>query len=111
ERRNVADALDMDAVEIDSAAESDAAQNSQLVRGVDAVDVEPGIGLGIAELLCLGEDVGEVATAIAHRREDIVAGAVEDAVNAPEAVGRQTLAQCLDDRDAARDRGLEGKAH
>jgi len=46
-----------------SAAEGDAAQNRQLVRGVDAVDVESGIGLGVAEILRLGEDVGEVPPA------------------------------------------------
>ena len=67
ERRDVADALDMDAGEIDLGAEGDRGQQRELVRGVDAVDVEARIGLGIAQALRLGEHVGEVAAALAHR--------------------------------------------
>ena len=79
------------------------------MRGVDAVDVEARIGLGIAELLRLGQHLGEFAPALAHRRQDVVRGAVEDAVNPRHAVAGEALAQCLDDRDAAGDRGLEGE--
>ena len=42
DRGDVADALDMDAGEIDLGAEGDAGQDGELVRGVDAVDVEVG---------------------------------------------------------------------
>jgi hypothetical protein len=41
--------------------ESDRRENRKLVRRVDAVDVEGGIGLGIAQRLRFGEHVGEVA--------------------------------------------------
>ncbi len=51
EPRDVADALGVDAGEIDRPAERDARQDRQLVRGVDAVDVEARIGFGVAELL------------------------------------------------------------
>ena len=56
--------------------------------------------------LRLGEHVGELAPGLAHRGQDEVAGAVEDAVD-PRLGCRPALAQRLDDRDAARDRGLE----
>ena len=79
--------------------------------GVDAVDVEARVGLGVAQRLRLGQDVAEVAAALAHRGQDVVRGAVEDAVDALEPVRGQPLPQGLDDRDAARDRRLEGERH
>jgi hypothetical protein len=101
ERRDLADALDVDALQVDLAAEGERGQDGQLVRGVDAVDIEAGIGLGVAQVLRLGQDLVELAAGLAHGAEDVVAGAVEHAVDAPDAVGRQALAQALDDRDAA----------
>ena len=99
----------MDAGEIDLGAEGRAGQHRELVRGIDAVDVEARIGLGVARGLRLGQHDVEVAPGLAHRRQDVVAGAVEDAVEALHAVADQALAQRLDDRDAARDRRLEGE--
>src|SRR3546814_6052852 len=75
------------------AAERQRREDRQLVRRVDAVDVEAGIGLGIAEPLRLGEHAGEVLPRVRaalraglgiarHLRQNIVAGAVEDAVDA-----------------------------
>ena len=96
-------------VEIDRAAERQAGQDGQLVGGVDAVDVEAGVGLGVAQLLGLGQHLGELAAALAHRGEDVVAGAVEDAGDAADAVAGQALAQRLDHRDAAGHRRLEGQ--
>ena len=109
QRGDVADALDMHAGEIDRAAERDAGEDRQLVGGVDAVDVEARIGLGIAQLLRLRQHVGELAARLAHRRQDVVAGAVEDAVDALDPIGGEPLAQRLDDRDAAGDRRLIGE--
>ena len=40
-----------------------------------------GSALGIALGLRLGEHVGEIAAGVLHRREDVIAGAVEDAVD------------------------------
>ena len=82
EPRDVADALGVHAVGVDRPAEREARQDRQLVGGVDPVDVEARIGLGIAELLRLGQHLGEFAPALAHRRQDVVRGAVEDAVDA-----------------------------
>ncbi len=77
--------------------------------GVYAVDVEGGVGLGVAQSLRLGQHVRELAAGLTHRGQDEVAGAVEDTVDAQDPVGRQTLAQGFDDRDAARDRSLEAE--
>jgi hypothetical protein len=102
----VADAFDVDRVEARAAAERQGRQQRQLVRGVDAVDVEGRIGLGVAQALRLGQHVGELAPGLAHGGEDEIAGAVKDAVDAQDAVGGQPLTQRADDRDAARDRCL-----
>ena len=82
ERRDAADALDMHRVERDRPAERQRRQDRQLVRRVDAVDVERRIGLGVAQLLRIGEHLGEFAAALAHLGQDVVAGAVEDAGDA-----------------------------
>ena len=108
-RGDVADALDMDAGEIDPDPERRTGQHGELVGGVDAVDVEAGIGLGVARRLRLGQHDVEVAAGLAHGRQDVVAGAVEDAVEPAHPVADQALAQRLDDRDAARHRRLEGE--
>jgi hypothetical protein len=71
-----------DAGEIDLGAERRAGQHRELVRGIDAVDVEAGIGLGVARRLRLGQHDVEVAAGLAHGAQDVVAGAVEDAVEA-----------------------------
>ena len=107
--RDVPDALDVDRVEAWPAAEGQRGQQRQLVRGVDAVDVEGGVGLGVAQGLRLGQHVGELAAGLAHRGQDEIAGAVEDAEDALDPIGRQPLAQRLDDRDAAGDGGLEAE--
>ena len=91
--RDVADALDVDRVEARPPAERQRRQQRQLVRGVDAVDVEGGIGLGVAQALRLGQHVGELAPGLAHGGQDEIAGAVEDAVDAQDPIGHQALAQ------------------
>ena len=44
-----------------------------------------------------------------HPRQNVIAGAVQDAIDALDRIAGETLAQRLDDRDAAGDRGLEGE--
>src|SRR5690606_4752920 len=100
------DAANIDRGEVDLSPEGDRCEDRQLVRRVDALDVEGRIGLGIAERLRLGEDLAEVAPGPLHRREDVIAGPVEDAVDALDAVGRGAFAQALDDRYPARHRGF-----
>ena len=82
ERGDRADALDMHSVERHRPAERQRRQDRQLVRRIDAVDVEARIGLGVAKPLRVGEHLGEFPPALAHLRQDIVAGAVQDAGDA-----------------------------
>src|SRR3546814_14629165 len=53
--------------------------------------------------------VFESAAGLAHGRENIVAGAVEDTVNTRDTVAGQTFAQRLYDRDAPADSRLVGE--
>ena len=101
------DAAHPHAREIDPRAEADGREDRQLVRRVHAFDIEGRIGLGKAQPLRFGQHVAEVRAGALHRREDVIAGAVEDAVNLGERIGRGAFAQALDDRDAARHRRLE----
>ena len=101
------DAFDVDLVERDVGAEGEAGQQGQLVGGIEAADVERRIGFGVALGLRLLQHVGERAALLLHRGQDVIAGAVEDAVDARDLVADQRLAQRLDDRDAAGDRRLE----
>ncbi len=96
-------------VEIDPRAEGQAGEDRQLVGGVDAVDVEAGIGLRIAEPLRVGEHVVEAPARLAHGRQDVVAGAVEDAVQPADTVGGEAFADRADDRHRAGDRRLVGQ--
>ena len=99
----------MHALEIDRTAEGDRGENGELMRGIDAVDVEARIGLGITQLLRLFQHLAEIAAAVTHLRQDVIAGAVQDAVDALDPVRREALAQRFQDRDAARHRRLEGE--
>ena len=95
------------ALGIDARAEGERGEDGELVRGVEAADVEGRIGLGVAEPLRLGEADFERQSVGLHAREDVVAGAVQDAADAPHRVAGQALAQRLDDGNAAADRRLE----
>ena len=108
---DAADALDIDLVELQRDAEGDGGQDGQLVSGVDALDVESRIGLGVAQRLRLGQHLREVAALVAHLGQNEVGGAVDDARHPFDAVAGQALADRLDDRDAAGDRRLEGDHH
>ena len=91
----------------DAGAEGELGQDGQLVGGVGPVDVEGGVGLGVAEVLGLSQGGGVGEAAVGHRRQDEVAGAVEDRRQSLDLVGRQRDPERLDDRDAAGDAPLE----
>ena len=101
------DPLDRDRLRVDPEAESERSEDCELVRGIEAADVEGRIGFGVAETLGLGEADVEREVVGLHARQDVVAGAVEDAGDALDRVAGEALAQCLDDRNAAADRSLE----
>ena len=74
---------------------------------VKAADVECRISLGIAFGLRLRECICERQAMVGHARQDVIAGAVEDAINAGDAVASQRLAHGLDDWNAAGHRRFE----
>ena len=102
-------AFDVDRLGRDAHAEGQRGENGEFVRGIEAANVEGWIGFGVAELLRLGETLLERQLLALHAREDVIAGAVEDAVNALDRIAGEALAQRLDDGNAAGDRRLEGE--
>ncbi len=107
--RDLLDALDRDGVGVDAGAERQRGEDGELVRGVETADVESRVGFGVAKPLRFGEADGERKLFLFHARQDVIAGAVEDAGDAPHRIARQTFAKRLDDRHAAADGGLEGE--
>ena len=79
------------------------------MRGVVAVDVEAVVGLGKSEPLGLRQRFAELEALFVHPREDVVARAVNDAVNGQDAVGNEAFPQGADDRNAAGDARLKEK--
>ena len=77
------------------------------MRRVDAVDIEGRIGFGIALVLCGLEHLAEIGACALHFGEDVIAGPVENAVNALDPIGRRAFAQSLDHGDTARNCRLE----
>ena len=72
-----------------------------------AIDVEGRIGLGVAEPLRILQAFGERQSFLFHTGQDVIAGAVEDAIDAIDAGAGKPFAKGLDDRDRRADRGLE----
>ncbi len=79
------------------------------MRRVETADVEGGIGFRVAEPLRLAQALREGQTLRFHSGQDVVASAVQDAIDALDGIAGQSLAQGLDDRNSARDRSLEGE--
>jgi len=96
------DAFGVSGVEIDRHAERDGSKQCQLVRRVDAFDVKASGPPRIAELLRLREHGLERQAARAHFREMKLLVPLMMPAIPFDAVGRQSFAQRLDDRDAAR---------
>ena len=92
---------------IDLAAEPDRDQNRDLRARVVAVDVGRRIRLGISERLRLFQRIGKRQARAVHAREDVIAGAVQDAGDAQQPIAGQPFPDRADDRNAARDRRLE----
>ncbi len=109
--RQLGDAFGVGLVELHRDAEGDRRHDGELVRGVDALDVEGRVGLGIAQPLRLLQRSVERQPLVAHLGQDEIGGAVDDAGDPFDAVGGQALAQRLDDRNAAGHRRLERDHH
>ena len=73
------DAFDRDRPGVDPRSERQRGENGELMGGVDPADVESRIGLRVAEPLRLAQADVERQILGLHPRQDIVAGAVENA--------------------------------
>ena len=86
-------------------------QQRDLVRCVDAFDVEGRICFGIAQRLRLRQCFGKAQPLFAHLAQNEIGGAVDDARHPLDAVGREALAQRLDDGNAHGHRALIRHCH
>ena len=100
------DTLDGDVVDADARVERQGCQDGALGRGVEALDVCGGVGLGETEVLRLLESILVAQALGAHRVQDEVGRAVDDAHDGRDAVAGEGLTQAVDDGDGARDGGL-----
>ncbi len=87
---------------IDLDAEGKAHENGKLGAGVESADVFGGIGFGVALGLGFGQHFVELG-ALLHLAEDEIAGAVENAFDALDAVAGQTLLETGNHGDSAGD--------
>ena len=100
---DMADTACGDRIEIKCGAKGEAGQDRQLMRRINAIDIESWVCFGISQSLGIGEHIGKVTAMGLHFREDIVAGAVEDSIDRGDGIGGGPFAQALDDRNAASD--------
>ena len=100
------DALERHVVDVQVAVERERGQDRELGRGVGAADVLGRVGLGVAELLRLGERVGVALPVARHRGQHEVGRAIDDADQLVDAGRRERLLQHAHDRDGGAGRGL-----
>jgi ribosome-binding factor A len=105
-RRELIDTLDKDPCGIEPEAVGEGRQDDRLVSGVPSIDIEGGVGLGVAELLRFGERRGKIHPCVGHPAEYVVARAVQDAVNVLEAVANKRFAHHFDNRNTTCHRGF-----
>src|SRR6516165_1871470 len=110
-RRDRRNAFAIDRARINFGTEGDARQDDQLLRSIVPFDIEARIGLRIAQPLRFLQALGKAEPILFHPGEDIIAGAVEDTVDACEGRTIKSLAQRLDDGNAAGDRRFEIKSN
>ena len=75
--------------------------------GIDAVHVQTIVRFGVTEFFRLAQGIGKARPFLGHAAEDVVAGAVDDAVQTEQLVGDEAFAECLEHGDAAGHAGLK----
>ena len=85
--------------------------DGRLVGGIDPVNIEGRIGLGVTELLSLSEDFGKRQAARPHLGKNEICGAVDDPGDPLDPVRGQAFPQGLDDGDAAGHCRFKGHHH
>ena len=105
------DPLVGDLVEGHRGVEGEPGEDRHLRRGVGAVDVVGGVGLGVAELLGPRQHLLVGGAGRRHLAEDEVGGAVDDPEDLRDLGRAEALLDRADDRDHAGDRRLEAQLH
>ena len=100
------DALERHVVDVQVTVERERRQDRELGGRVGAADVLGGIGLGVAELLRLGQRVGVAPAVARHRAEHEVGRAVDDPDQLVDPGRGERLLQHAHDRDRRAGRGL-----
>ena len=77
------------------------------MRRIIAFDIEGGIGFGIAKALRIREASLKGQALRFHARQDVIAGAVDNAEDTIDAIAGHRLAHRLDHRNAACNRGFK----
>jgi len=103
---DAADALREDVRRGDLFAEGQGGEDGQLRAGVESVDIVDRVRLGIAQPLRLRQHRLERTAVLLHLRQDVIAGAVENAQERHHTVARDSLAQHGVNRNAPGDAGL-----
>ena len=109
ERRDAADAFHVNVRRRDLLAEGQCGQQHQLAARVVAIHVGARVGFGVSQALRLGDHGLHRGAGLFDLGQDVVAGAVENAVQRLHAVARDALAQHGVDRNAAAHRRLHGE--
>src|SRR5579883_2153843 len=107
--RNRFDPFDGDRGWIDDCAKGERGENGKLMRGIVAADVKGRIGFRISQPLGLLQAFAEGELFRFHPRQDVIAGAIQYAVDALNRIAGKPLPQRLDNRNAARHRRFERK--
>ena len=80
------DTFDKYGGEIERASESKGKQNGQFMGGVDTVDIKTRVRLGITQSLRLCQNLVKCGAISLHLTKNVVAGAVNDAKQPPQAI-------------------------
>ena len=102
ERGNPPNALRIDIFKIHAASERNRCQDRQLVRCIDAIDIETRIGLGVSQRLSIGKNIVKLTPCLAHRGQDVVTGTVQNTVKTGNPVTREPFPKGLDNRNPPR---------
>src|SRR5881392_2820547 len=76
-------------------------EDANLVGRVVAVNVQGRFGFGITETLRVGQDIAKLGSLEFHPRQNVIARAIDDSVEAGDAISDEPFAQDLDDGYAA----------
>ena len=101
------DAVEGDVAHVQFLTEGQRGEDDELVGGVVPFHVEAGIGFRVSKGLRVGDGLLHREGAVGIKlREDVVAGAVDDAVDGGDAIGSEARLQRGDDGNAGADAGF-----